>query len=99
MTDRSFPLSEQDADVPANPFQLPLLAESGRSGNLRKGSVSCAAAVRDFGGKQLCIVLHGTARYATGVPAVGFKIKRLQFDDITTNHDCMDAGRLQGGRS
>ena len=61
------------------------MAESGPSDNLQKESVPCPAAVRDFCGKQLCIVPHGTAKYATGVPAVGFKIKQLQFDDLTTN--------------
>ena len=61
------------------------MAESGPSDNLQKGSVPCPGAVRDFCGDQLCIVVHCTAKYATGVPAVGFKIKQLQFDDLTTN--------------
>ena len=65
--------------------ERPLLAESGPSDNLQKESVPCPGAVRDFCGDQLCIVVHRTAKYATGVPVVGFKIKQLQFNDLTTN--------------
>jgi hypothetical protein len=53
---------------------IPVFFKSGRSQECLSGRAMARRmkCLREFCGDQFCIVLHGTAKYATGIPVVRF---------------------------